>query len=28
LIDGVTNTNVATYDVVGRSVYVHAGAKW
>jgi outer membrane receptor protein involved in Fe transport len=28
LIDGVTNTNVATYDVVGRSFYVHASAKW
>jgi len=28
LIDGVTNTNVNTYDVVGRSFYAHAGAKW
>jgi len=28
LIDGVTNTNVNTYDVVGRAFYVHATAKW
>jgi len=28
LIDGVTNTNVNTYDVVGRSFYMHADAKW
>jgi outer membrane receptor protein involved in Fe transport len=28
LIDGVTNTNANTYDVVGRSFYVHAAAKW
>jgi outer membrane receptor protein involved in Fe transport len=28
LIDGVTNTNVNTYDVVGRSFYVRAGATW
>lgn len=26
LIDGVTNTNTATYDVVGRSFHVHAQA--
>jgi outer membrane receptor protein involved in Fe transport len=28
LIDGVTNTNTNTYDVVGRSFYAHLSAKW
>jgi outer membrane receptor protein involved in Fe transport len=28
LIDGATNTNVNTYDVIGRLVYLHAAAQW
>jgi outer membrane receptor protein involved in Fe transport len=28
LIDGVTNTNTNTFDVIGRSFYVHAVARW
>jgi hypothetical protein len=28
LIDGVTNTNTNTYDVVGRSIHLHAQARF
>jgi len=28
LIDGVTNTNTNTYDVIGRLFYLHANAHW
>jgi outer membrane receptor protein involved in Fe transport len=28
LIDGATNTNTNTYDVIGRLLYVHASGRW
>jgi outer membrane receptor protein involved in Fe transport len=28
LVDGATNTNTNTYDVIGRLVYLHASARW